>query len=238
MCTAHRATGRGRLQSWANNNAGFASLCTRLVALPDGIGALYRSLVSCRYGPKYINHEKFREQLASCHARNGELTAALIENEEGAQVVLDTSNGIAGSTFEALETDISRYRASDKYSYLAALASHERHRAAAQIQAVRDAGGNVADKTFPDVRRQNERSSEASTFLCGFEGCTKSYKNFNSLVRHVKEEQQGYGSRGSAATAKTPTHVGYTPKAPKRGDLPAEGRRSHKKKTWDEDVGQ
>jgi hypothetical protein len=225
------------LQSWVNNNAEFASLCTSLVALPDGIGALYRKLVSCRYGPKYINNEKFREQLASCHARNGELTAALIENEEGAQVVLDTSNGIAGSTFEELEIDIRRYSASGKYSYLAALASHERDRAAAQIQAVKDAGGNAAEKTFPDVRRQNERSSEASTFLCGFEGCTKSYKNFDSLVRHVKEEQQGYRT-GSAATAKAPTHVGYTPKAPKRGDLPAEGRRAHRKKTWDEVVGQ
>jgi hypothetical protein len=238
MCTAHRATGRGRLQSWVNNNADFASLCTRLVALPDGIGVLYKRLLSCWHGPKYINNEKFREQLASCHARNGELTAALIENEEGAQVVLDTSNGIAGSTFDNLETDIRRYRASEKYSYLAALASHERDRAAAQIQAVKDAGGNAAKKTFPEVRRQDERSSEAGTFLCGFEGCTNMYKTFDGLVKHVKHEKRGYGRTGSAATAKPPTHVGYTPKAPKRGDLPAEGRRSHQKKTWDEDEGQ
>jgi hypothetical protein len=223
------------LQSWVNNNAEFASLCTRLVALPDGIGALYGRLVSCRYGPKYINNETFREQLESCHARNGELTAALIENEEGAQVVLDTSNGIAGSTLEALEIDIRRYSASGKYSYLAALASHERDRAAAQIQAVKDAGGNAADNTFPEVRRQDERSSEAGTFLCGFEGCTNVYKNFAGLVRHVKHEQRGYGRTGSAATARASTHVGYTPTTPKRGDLPAEGRRAHRKKTWDSD---
>ena len=242
MCTAHRATGRGRLQSWANNNAEFASLCTRLVALPDRIGALYKTLMSRRFGPEYINNEKFREQLASCHAHNSELTAALIENEEGAQVVLDTSNGIAGSTFEELEIDIRRYSASGKYSYLAALASHERDRAAAQIQAVKDAGGNAADNTFPEVRRQDERSSEAGTFLCGFEGCTNVYKTFDGLVKHVRHEQRGYGRTGSAETAKPPTHVGYTPKDPKRvtlrGDLPAEGRRSHKKKTWAEDVGQ
>jgi hypothetical protein len=94
------------LQGWVNNNADFTSLCTRLVALPDGIGALYKRLVSCRYGPKYINNEKFREQLASCHAHNSELTAALIENEEGAQVILETCNGIPDSTFEAIENDI------------------------------------------------------------------------------------------------------------------------------------
>jgi hypothetical protein len=135
-----------------------------------------------------------------------------------------------------LENDIRRYRASEKYSYLAALASHERDRAAAQIQAVKDAGGNAAKKTFPDVRRQDERSSEAGTFLCDFEGCTNVYKTFDGLVKHVKHEKRGYGRTGSAATAKAPTHVGYTPKAPKRGDLPAGGQRSHKKKTWDEDV--
>jgi hypothetical protein len=202
------------LQSWVNNNAEFASLCTSLVALPDGIGALYRKLVSCRYGPKYIKTPGFQEQLALCHAHNSELTAALIENEEGAQVVLDTSNGIAGSTFEELEIDIRRYSASGKYSYLAALASHERDRAAAQIQAVKDAGGNAADNTFPEVRRQDERSSEAGTFLCGFEGCTNVYKTFDGLVKHVKHEKRGYGRTGSAATAKAPTHVGYTPKAP------------------------
>ena len=234
----HCATGRGRLQSWANKDVKFASLCTSLVGLPDGMGALYKRLVSCRYGPKYIQTPGFQERLAACHAHNRELTTALIENEEGAQVVLETRNGIPGSTFAALETDIRRYRASEKYSYLAALASHEHDRAAAQIQAVKDAGGNAAEKTFPDVQRKDARSSEAGTYFCGFAGCTKSFKSFDSLARHVKHEQRGYGRTGSAATAKAPTHVGYTPKTPKRGDLPAEGRRSHRKKTWDEDVGQ
>jgi predicted lactoylglutathione lyase len=202
------------------------------------MGDLYKTLVSSRFGPGYIKTPHFQDQLAVCHAHNKQLTVALIENAEGAQVILETRNGIPGSTFEAIENDIARRSAAVRYSYLAALASHERDRAAAQIQAVKDAGGNAAEETFPDVRRQDERSSEAGTFFCRFEGCTKSYKNFESLVRHVKQEQQGYGSGGSAATAKTPTHVGYTPKAPKRGDLPAGGQRSHKKKTWAEDVGQ
>jgi hypothetical protein len=226
------------LQRWANKGEEFESLCTRLVGLPNGMGGLYNTLVTRRFGSEYIQTPGFHERLAACHAHNSELTTALIENSEGAQVVLDTSNGIAGSTFEALENDIRRYRASEKYSYLAALASHERHRAATQIQAVKDAGGNAAKKTFPDVRRQDERSSEAGTFLCDFEGCTNVYKTFDGLVKHVRHEQRGYGRTGSAATAKPPTHVGYTPKAPKRGDLPAEGRRSHQKKTWAEDVGQ
>ena len=231
----HWATGRGRLQSWANKDETFPSLCTRLQGLP-GVGALYKTLVSRRFGPGYIQTPGFQEQLAACHAHNSELTTALIENSEGAQVVLDTSNGIAGSTFEALENDIRRYSASEQYSYLTALASHERHRAATQIQSVKDAGGNAAEKTFPDVRRQAARTSVAGTFLCDFEGCTNVYKTFDGLVRHVKHEKRGYGRTGSAATAKAPTHVGYTPKAPKRGDLPAGGQRSHKKKTWDEDV--
>jgi hypothetical protein len=231
MCTAVCivcATGRGRLQKWANKAEEF----TRLQGLPDGRGGLYKTLLSKRFGPQYIQTPGFQERLAACHAHNSELTTALIENEDGAQVVLDTSNGIPGSTFAALENDIAWRSDSERYSYLTALASHKRHRAADQIQAVKDAGGNAVEKTFPDVRRQDERSSEAATFFCRFEGCTKSYKNFDSLVRHVKEEQQGYRT-GSAATAKAPTHVGYTPKAPKRGDLPAEGRRAHRKKTWD-----
>jgi len=238
----HCATGRGRLQSWANKDETFPSLCTRLQGLPNGVGDLYKTLLWRRFGPEYIKTPHFQEQLAACHAHNKQLTVALIENAEGAQVILETRNGIPSSTFEAIENDIRRYSAAVQYSYLAALASHERDRAAAQIQAVKDAGGNAADKTFPEVRRQDERSSEAGTFLCGFEGCTKSYKDFKGLVKHVKQEQQGFGRNGSAATAKPPTHVGYTPKDPKRvtlrGDLPAEGRRSHHKKTWAEDVGQ
>ena len=239
MCTAVCivcATGRGRLQIWANK----AEELTRLQGLPNGMGDLYKTLVTTRFGPEYIQTPGFQERLAACHAHNRELTTALIENEEGAQVVLETRNGIPGSTFAALETDIRvrRYRASEKYSYLAALASHEHDRAAAQIQAVKDAGGNAAEKTFPDVQRKDARSTEAGTFLCDFEGCTNVYKTFDGLVKHVRHEQRGYGRSGSAATAKAPTHVGYTPKTPKRGDLPAEGRRSHHKKTWDEDVGQ
>ena len=232
----HCATGRGRLPSWANKDDKFASLCTRLVASPDGMGVLYNTLVSTRFGPEYIQTPGFQERLTACHAHNSELTTALIENSEGAQVVLETRTGIAGSTFQALENGIRRYSASEQYSYLTALASHERHRAATQIQSVKDAGGNAAKKTFPDVQRQAARSSEAVTFLCDFEGCTNVYKTFAGLVKHVKHEKRGYGRTGSAATAKAPTHVGYTPKAPKRGYLPAGGQRSHKKKTWDEDV--
>jgi predicted lactoylglutathione lyase len=238
----HCATGRGRLQSWANKDETFPSLCTRLQGLPNGMGDLYKTLVSSRFGPGYIKTPHFQDQLAVCHAHNKQLTVALIENAEGAQVILETRNGIPGSTFAAIENDIAWRSAAVQYSYLAALASHERDRAAAQIQAVKDAGGNAADNTFPEVRRQDERSSEAGTFLCGFEGCTNVYKTFDGLVKHVKHEKRGYGRTGSAATAKTPTHVGYTPKDPKRvtlrGDLPAEGRRSHHKKTWAEDVGQ
>jgi hypothetical protein len=177
----HGATGRVRLQSWVNKDKGFkfASLCTRLQGLPNGMGDLYKTLVMRRLGSEYIQTPGFQERLAACHAHNSQLTTALIENSEGAQVVLETRTGIAGSTFEALENDIRRYSASEKYSCLAALASssHERHRrAATQIQAVKDAGGNAAEKTFPDVQRKDARSSEAGTFLCGFEGsgCTNS----------------------------------------------------------------
>jgi hypothetical protein len=105
----HCATGRGRLQSCARKDDKFASLCTRLVGLPNGMGGLYNTLVTRRFGSEYIQTPGFHERLAACHAHNSELTTALIENSEGAQVVLDTSNGIAGSTFEALENDIRRY---------------------------------------------------------------------------------------------------------------------------------
>ena len=221
----HCATGRGRLQSWANKNKEFASLCTRLVALPDGMGALYNKLVSCRYGPKYINNEEFREQLASCHARNRELTAALIANEEGALVVLNTSNGMLGSTFENLETDIDRRSPSVKYSYMTALASHESNRAATQIKAVEEAGDEEAEQTFPNVRRQAARSKEAGTFCCGFDGCTKRFADLRGLRKHVTQKQ----------TAKPPTHVGYTPdKDDFEAEIKARGNNTHArgKKTW------
>jgi hypothetical protein len=192
------------------------------------MGGLYNTLVTRRFGSEYIQTPGFHERLAACHAHNSELTTALIENSEGAQVVLDTSNGIAGSTFEKLETDMDRRSPAVKYSYLMALASHDRDRAATQIKAVEEAGDEEAKQTFPNVRRQAARSKEAGTFFCGFPGCNKSYADLSGLKKHVKKQQ----------TAKAPTHVGYTPKAPKRGDLPAEGRRSHQKKTWAEDVGQ
>lgn len=230
----HCATGRGRLQSWVNKDEEFASLFTRLRESPNGMGALYDTLLSTRFGPAYIHTPNFQEQLAACHARNRQLTAALIENVEGAQVVLETRNGIPGSTFAALEADIGRRSASVQYSYMTALASHVRNRAATQIQAVKDAGGNAAEVTFPDVQRQDARSEEAGTFFCGFVGCTNSghgYKSFGGLARHVQQEQRGYGRSGSAETAKAATHVGYTPK---RGDFPAEVRVSHQKKTWED----
>ena len=221
----HCATGRGRLQSWVNKVADLASLCTGLVALQNGVGDLYNTLVSTRFGLEYINNEMFRKQLAVCHAHNSQLTKALIENEEGAQVVLGTRNGIPGSTFAAIEDDIRRCSPAKQYSYLTALASHVRDRAAAQIQAVIDAGGNAAELTFPDVQRQDARSKEAGTFFCGFPGCNKSYANLSSLRTHVTTQQ----------TAKAPTHVGYTPdKADFSAEIKARGNNSHArgKKTW------
>ena len=67
------------------------------------MGALYDTLLSTRFGPAYIHTPNFQERLAACHARNRQLTAALIENVEGAQVVLETRNGIPGSTFGPLQ---------------------------------------------------------------------------------------------------------------------------------------
>ena len=90
----HGSTGRGRLQSWVNKDKDFASLCTHLVGLPNGMGALYKTLVTRRLGPEYIQKPGFQTRLAACHAHNSELTTALIENSEGAQVVLETRNGI------------------------------------------------------------------------------------------------------------------------------------------------
>ena len=221
----HQATGHGRLQSWANKDETFASLCTRLQGLPNGMGDLYKTLVSRRFGPEYIKKPHFQEQLAECHAHNKQLTVALIMNAEGAQVILETRNGIPGSTFEAIENDIRGRSAAVQYSYITALASHARDRAADQIQAVKDAGGNVAEQTFPNVRRQAARSKEAGTFFCGFPGCNKSYANLSSLKRHVTEQQ----------IAKAPTHVGYTPD---NDDFSAEIKarggltRPKGKKTW------
>ena len=221
----HWATGRGRLQSWANKDETFPSLCTRLQGLPNGMGDLYKTLVSSRFGPGYIKTPHFQDQLAVCHAHNKQLTVALIENAEGAQVILETRNGIPGSTFEAIENDIRGRSAAVQYSYLTALASHDRDRAAAQIQAVKDAGGNVAEQMFPNVRRQAARSEEAGTFFCGFPGCNKSYANLSSLRTHVTKQQ----------TAKAPTHVGYTPD---NDDFSAEIKarggltRPKGKKTW------
>ena len=221
----HCATGRGRLQSWVNKDETFPSLCTRLVGLPNGVGALYETLVSTRFGSEYIQTPGFQERLTACHARNGELTAALIENREGAQVILETRNGIAGSTFEKLETDMDRRSPAVKYSYLMALASHDRDQAATQIKAVEEAGDEEAKQTFPNVRRQAARSKEAGTFFCGFAGCTKSYADLSGLKKHVKKEQN----------AKAPTHVGYTPD---KDDFPAEIKarggltRPTGKKTW------
>jgi hypothetical protein len=82
----HRATACGRLQSYANNLE-FVSLCTGLLALPDGMGALYATLVSSHFGAEYIQNPTSpgRKQLAECHTRNSELTAALIQNREGAR---------------------------------------------------------------------------------------------------------------------------------------------------------
>ena len=234
----HWATGRGRLQSWANKDETFPSLCTRLQGLPNGMGDLYKTLVSSRFGPGYIKTPHFQDQLAVCHAHNKQLTVALIENAEGAQVILETRNGIPGSTFEALENGIRRRSASVQCSYVTALASHHPFRAAEQIQAVEVAGGNAAELTFPHVQRKDARSKEAGTFFCGFIGCTNSghgYKTLDGLVRHVKHEKRGYGRTGNASNAKAATHVGYTPD---KADYMAEGRRSHQKKTWAEDVGQ
>ena len=221
----HCATGRGRLQSWANKDKEFGSLCTSLVGLPNGMGDLYKTLVTTRFGPEYIQTPGFQERLAACHAHNGQLTAALIENSEGAQVVLETRNGIPGSTFAALETDIRRYRPSEKYSYMTALASHESNRAATQIKAVEEAGGEEAEQTFPNVRRQAARSKEAGTFCCGFDGCTKSFADLRGLRKHVKQKQ----------TANPPTHVGYTPdKDDFEAEIKARGNNTHAhgKKTW------
>ena len=220
----HCATGRGRLQSWANKDEDFASLCTGLRESPNGMGELYDKLVSKRFGPEYIDNETFRKQLAVCHTHNTRLTAALIETEEGAQVVLETRNGIPGSTFAAIEEDIRRRSDSVQYSYLTALASHASgNRAKTQIQAVIDAGGNAAELTFRDVRRQDARSTEAGTFFCGFEGCPKSYADLKGLKKHVTQQQ----------TAKPPTHVGYTPnKADFSAEIEARGTRDHRKKTW------
>jgi hypothetical protein len=221
----HCATGRGRLQSWANKDETFPSLCTRLQGLPNGMGDLYKTLVSSRFGPGYIKTPHFQDQLAVCHAHNKQLTVALIENAEGAQVILETRNGIPGSTFEAIENDIAWRSAAVQYSYLSALASHERDRAANQIKAVEEAGDEEVKQTFPNVRRQAARSEEAGTFFCGFPGCNKSYANLSSLKRHVKEQQ----------IAKAPTHVGYTPD---NDDFSAEIKarggltRPHGKKTW------
>jgi hypothetical protein len=221
----HGSTGRGRLQSWVNKDKDFASLCTHLVGLPNGMGALYKTLVTGRFGPEYIQKPGFQTRLAACHAHNSQLTAALIENEEGAQVILETCNGIPGSTFAAIENDIRGRSAAVQYSYITALASHVRDRAAAQIQAVKDAGGNVAEQMFPNVRRQAARSEEAGTFFCGFPGCNKSYANLSGLRKHVTKQQ----------TAKAPTHVGYTPD---NDDFSAEIKarggltRPKGKKTW------
>jgi hypothetical protein len=221
----HCATGRGRLQCWANKDETFPSLCTRLVGLPNGVGALYETLVSTRFGSEYIQTPGFQELLCACHAHNSELTTALIENREGAQVILETRNGIAGSTFEKLETDMDRRSPAVKYSYLMALASHDRNRAATQIKAVEEAGDQEAKQTFPNVRRQAARSKEAGTFFCGFPGCNKSYANLSSLRTHVTTQQ----------TAKAPTHVGYTPD---NDDFSAEIKarggltRPKGKKTW------
>jgi hypothetical protein len=199
------------------------------------MGGLYNTLVSRRFGAEYNQKPKFQERLAACRAHNSQLTTALIENSEGAQVVLETRNGIPGSTFEALENGIRRRSASVQCSYVTALASHHPFRAAEQIQAVEVAGGNAAELTFPHVQRKDARSKEAGTFFCGFEGCTNSghgYKTLDGLVRHVKHEKRGYGRTGSASNAKAATHVGYTPD---KADYMAEGRRSHQKKTWDID---
>jgi hypothetical protein len=221
----HCATGHGRLQSWANKDETFASLCTRLQGLPNGMGDLYKTLVSRRFGPEYIKKPHFQEQLAECHAHNKQLTVALIMNAEGAQVILETRNGIPGSTFEAIENDIRGRSAAEQYSYLSALASQDHNRAATQIKAVEEAGGNPAEVTFPDVRRQAARSEEAGTFFCGFAGCTKSYADLSGLKKHVKKEQN----------AKAPTHVGYTPdKDDFEAEIKARGglTRPKGKKTW------
>jgi hypothetical protein len=189
------------------------------------MGALYETLVSTRFGSEYIQTPGFQELLCACHAHNSELTTALIENREGAQVILETRNGIAGTTFEKLETDMDRRSPAVKYSYLMALASHVRDRAANQIKAVEEAGDEEVKQTFPDVRRQAARSEEAGTFFCGFPGCNKSYANLSSLKRHVTEQQ----------IAKAPTHVGYTPD---NDDFSAEIKarggltRPKGKKTW------
>ena len=124
----HRATACCRLQSYANNLE-FVSLCTGLLALPDGMGALYATLVSSHFGAEYIQNPTSRKQLAECHARNSELTAALIQNREGAQAVLETGDGMPGSIVAELEADIGRRDPSDKYRYVSnvtGLSSHVR----------------------------------------------------------------------------------------------------------------
>jgi hypothetical protein len=199
---------RRRLQGHVNKDDGFASLCTGLVAQP-GLGPLYQTLVSKRFGPGYIDDLAFRVQLDICYQHNPELTTALIESGEGAQVILETCTDMPGSVFEELATDIGRCDEDARYSYYKALASHEQGRAAAQIQAVRDAGGNVPEQTFPLVRRQDKRTGEAGTFQCGFPGCpSKPFSTFANLKKHVATAQQEYGRTGTARPA---THVGYTP---------------------------
>ena len=224
------ATARRRLQGYANKDDGFASLCTGLVAQP-GLGPLYQTLVAKWYGPGYIERLAFRDQLDMCYQLNTRLTTALIQTREGTQVILETRNGMHGSVFEHLETDIGRYAEDVQYSYYAALASHEQGRAAAQIEAVREAGGNVPWHTFRLVQRKEKRSAEAGTFQCGFTGCpSKPFASFDGLKKHVKQAKEAHGRTG---TARPPTHVGYTPDpADFAAEIAAMAPRSHHKKVW------
>ncbi len=213
-----------------NKDDGFASFCTGLIALP-GLGPLYQKLTRWWYGPTYIKDLAFRDQLDICYRHNPELTTALIKTREGTQVILETCTGMPGSVFEELATDIDRCDEHVRYSYYKALASQDQGRAAAQIQAVRDAGGNVPEQTFPLVRRQEKRTGETGTFQCGFLGCTsKPFSKFANLERHVKLAKQEHGRTGTARPA---THVGYTPD-PKDFEAEREATAGDpkKKKVW------
>ena len=224
------ATARRRLQGYANKGDGFASVCTSLVAQPD-LGPLYQTLVSKWYGPGYIEDLAFRDQLDMCYQLNPRLTTALIESGEGAQVILETRTGMHGSVFKDIEADIGRGAEDVQYSYYTALASHAQGRAAAQIEAVREAGGNVPEHTFPLVQRKEKRAAKAGTFQCGFTGCpSKPFASFDGLKKHVKQAKEAHGRTG---TARPPTHVGYTPDPEDfAAETAAMPPRSHQKKVW------